>query len=523
MRFPRPVVVLLLALGIVASASVASAAAAAPTTLRVGLVRTEGGSLDAPLLSYLDAINPTRLFLEPLYDIKPSGALVPRLAAGQPKVTNGGRRITVALRSARWSDGTPIGGADVVASVTRALKPSNGAYFANFLGSVSKVSAASARTVRIDLRRADPIVPKLLASQLFTPTPAHVVRRAGNAWWTSPKAAWSGPYRVTSRTGSTIVGTRNARYPLGGVGARPATVTLRFMSDSALRTSLRSGALDVGLQNMLGKDESVARTPLATTWIETMGTQYLYLNTTSPRLTDPHVRRAIALAVDRAGIATTMHGTPLAGVLPTTVPGGPQSVAGPRLLSTTGSPDPAAATAELAAGSWTSTTKLQLIYVSGSSGAATVAQAVQTSLAAVGVHVVLVPVSSRMMSTVGYGISPVRAANDLVLQGWIADYPDPYDWYQLFLCRSVKDGLNGSNWCSNEYDAAARPLLTEYSWPRRVATFQRLEQLLTGPDGAMPAVPLYQQRDRIDVNRRVRGLRVTSDGVIHWDAIRLAR
>ncbi len=522
MRFFRRCISMLSS-AIAATTLATTAYTATPTsTLRVGLVAAENGSLDAPLLSYSDSINLSRLFLEPLYDLAPDGTLVPRLAASQPTVAHNCRRIMITLRNARWSNGAPITGSDVATSINRARSTAHGSFFASFLTAISRVSSPTLQSVRIDLKRTDPTVLRLLQSQLFTPTPSVAVKRHGASWWKSTDAAWSGPYAITSRGSRTIEATRNPRYAIARP-KRPARVTVTFTTAAAVRAGLRAGTFDISVQNALGQDEATMGTPLTTTRSAPMASQYLYLNTTSPRLQDSHVRRAIALAVNRASIASTMHGTPLNAILPSTVPGSTDSTSGPRLLSADGTPNVTAASNELASSTWSNTTILRLVYNAGSNNATKVAQSVQSSLADIGIHVTLAPTSTSQISTVGTGISPIKAANDMLLQGWIVDYPDPYDWYQLFMCASVNAGLNASNYCDRSYDAVAKPTTSSLAWPNRIAAFQQLEQKLTGPAGSMPAVPLYQPSDRMDVNDRVLGLRVATDGMIHWDELSLAR
>lgn len=505
-----------------------SAAALAPASqqhLTVGIGEaTEGRTLDPALASYVDTINVQSAFLAPLYTYGPSGA-VPVLAAGAPIIGAGGRTVTIKLRAARWSDGVAISSTDVATALARARAKQN--FFAAFVLGVT-TTTPNARTVVFHLKHADPVFPLLLTMQLFTPVPAHVIKTSKERWTVAGTMVSSGPFVLKSSTRQQLVGVRNPRYVRAG-RVHLKQLTLRSTAWAGAASSQKlyiKRVLDAVFPRTIDlRNPSPALLKQSLRYSRTSAeAQYLYLNTTNGKLADPRIRRGIALAIDRARTASTRPGDrALSTVLPGDLPGSAAITSGTRLLNTAGTPDTAAALAQLAAGAWNTSTVLNLEYSSDSASAGFLAAGIQTQLAAVGVRVVLKPLPGDVIASPGHGISPVGSSVDMLLQGWVLDYPDPFNFYQLFLCHNVKNGLNASNFCDPSFDAALQSLATEFSFPKRVVAYRGIEEKLTGPEGSFPVVPLYSPVIDTLVHTWVRGFKINSAGVIDWDSIAVTK
>jgi peptide/nickel transport system substrate-binding protein len=496
---------------IAATAHGAPLAPASRQVLKVGVFQpAERGNLDPSQLSYLDAINMSRLMFLPLYEERASGTLKPVLASGQPIVSRDGRTVTVRLRAARWSDGVPITAANVVTAYTR----SRSSYFHGFLAGIRSVTAVNARTVRFTLRARNGVTPALMTLHILSPLPTHVVNRARNRWTNPGTVVASGPFRLTARTASKWTFVKNPRY-FGARHVRLARVEVYVpRSRATLLAGMRNGSYATTLQSSFTPSTSFAGTKVVTQNSPTEGMQYLYINTKT--VTDARVRRAIALAVDRAGIVGITGGGVGTSIAPDNMPLAGTAIAGARLLSSSGAPDVAGAQAQLA-GAAVPSRALRLIYSRDSGFGLQVATKVRDSLAAIGITVTLVPLSSDVFSTAGYGISPTRSDVDLALQGWIVDYPDLWDYYQLFVCSNVRAGINTSNACDGAYDRLTSGLAAQYRPAGRGAIFAKLEQYLTGPSGSFPAVPLYRQDDRVYRQSWLRAPLPSAAGYIQWD------
>lgn len=436
-----------------------------------------------------------------------AGRLVPFLAAGLPKVTNGGRTYTITLRAARWSDGRAITAADVRTAYTR----SRGSWMGGFLGQVRSVSAPSARTVRITLAAPVPWFDELLASSALTPVPTHVIRRHGIKWTLPKNIETSGPFTLDSTRGAfELVLVKSPTF----WGAR--AVRLQKLTLLAVPPASASTLFDAGRVDATTRDTSVLRSQFARRrkdprfrTVASTAAQYLYLNTRVPELQQPAVRRGIALAIDRAALTQlTSSGVdqPLETIVPSGIRGsGAVAPAGNSLLAPAGTADAARARQELAAGGWQPATTFDL-WFAWSSEAAAVAERIENDLEAAGVNVVLHPTTAAAFAKVGLGISPVRADVDGVLQGWMADYSDPQNFHQLFACASIEAGLNPSNHCSAAWDSGYDPATSTFTTiASRLALHRALEEQLTGPSGTMPVVPLYEAVGEYLVQKKVRG------------------
>jgi ABC-type oligopeptide transport system substrate-binding subunit len=493
-RLPLLASLALALVALVAPAHASAAAMLAPSSkqvLRVA-IGTLPSSLDPGKAAYEEDQIVQDMLFPSLYrsPAGASGKLIPYLAAGQPVVSNGGLRYTVTIRATRWSDGKPVTAADVKLGYTRA-RPS---FYGGFFSPVRSVTAVGARTIRFDLKLAVPWFGELLSSSVVAPVPSHVVKVRGSRWTFLTNLVTAGPFKVASGRGrSELVLVPNPKW-WGARSVRLKEVQLLAVSPASVSPTFRAARLDVTLRN-----GSIHPSALAS-WRDDArfheaprgDGQYLYLNTKAPELANPAVRRGIALAIDRAGIANIMRpgiDQPLATIVPDTTRGGSTVNGGTHLLGAAGSADTARAGAELAAGGWVRGPKLDLYYSStGSSGR--IATQVQANLLAVGVDVVLHPTASADFAKVGVGFSPTRADVDMVLQGWIPDYSDPQSFHQLFTCANVDAGLNTANLCSPDYDAQYAAAIGS-TGAARLDAHRALEDLLTGPTGLMPAVPLY--------------------------------
>jgi ABC-type oligopeptide transport system substrate-binding subunit len=505
-RVLAPVLLALLLALPAAAAGAPTLAAPSKQVLRVG-IGTLPTSLDPGLAAYESDVIVQDLLFPALYRSGggSSGALVPWLAAKQPVVANGGLRYTVTLRAARWSDGRPVTAADVKLGFTRARKTS---FYGGFFAPVRSVTALGARTVRFDLSTPVPWFGELLASSVVAPVPSHVIKAKGKRWTQLANLVTAGPFLVKTGRGRTELVLAPNRYWWGARRVKLREVQLLAVDAASVSPLFRGGRLDVAL-----REGSIHPSALAT-WqddprfrqVATGQGQYLYLNTRAPALQHAAVRRGIALAVDRAAIAALTGATnePLATIVPPGIRGASTVTGGDRLLAASGAADAARAASELAAGGWVPGTKLDLYYASDSGYGGKVATAIEAQLAPLGVDVVLRPTSGANVAKVGVGISPLRTDVAMVLQGWLPDYSDPQNFHQLFACMNVDAGLNTSNLCAPEYDAAFATAAAS-SGGARVSAHRAVEDLLTGPAALMPAVPLYVPTGNNLVQPWVRG------------------
>jgi peptide/nickel transport system substrate-binding protein len=280
----------------------------------------------------------SRIFYEPLASWDPDGTLTPTLAAEIPSVQNGGvskdgKSVTWRLKKGvAWHDGKPFTADDCVftwefAADTATASVSIGTY------KDVKVEKVDSHTIRVTFQKptpfwADPfcgvrgmVIPK----HLFEAFKGSKSREAPN----NLKPVGTGPYRfVDFKPGDVVRGELNPNYHMPN---RPFfdTIEMKGGGDavSAARAVIQTGEFDYAW-NMQVEDEILKRLEQGGKGkadIVTGGNiEHIQLNNTDPWkdvdgerssvktkhpfLTDPAVRQAFSLLVDRASVQEQIYG-----------------------------------------------------------------------------------------------------------------------------------------------------------------------------------------------------------------------
>ena len=77
---------------------------------------------------------------------------------------------------------------------------------------------------------------------------------------------------------------------------------------------------------------------------------------------------------------------------------------------------------------------------------------------------------------------------DVYRLGWIGDYVDAMNFLEMWTCES---GNNNTNYCNPAYDRLVQRARNTSNDASRYELYAELEQMLFGPDGAMPIIPIY--------------------------------
>lgn len=520
----------------------------------------EPGNFIPAGMSYLDAVN-TKGYTQfaGLYRIVgQDNEIEPHLAEGPPEISEDGLTYTIKMRDdAEWSDGKPVVADDLVAAVHHALDPETGAYFASFIKSIVGacerlagtdkdalaacpeprtsgkpeeigVKALDDHTVEIKLAAPVPWFEQLLTIQIFYPLRADELEKLGDKYGEDPSTSASGPFKIVSyKPGGDIVYEKNDSY-FDADEVELEKLTFKTIAEATTAAAeFERGDLDTGIQNVMFDAAEVDKWKATDEFEsnETVGSQYMYMNTANPELSDPKVRQALALAINRKDIADEIRkigDKPATTIVPPAVPGADVWSEGAQdFIGEDGEPDVDKAKELLDEAGWDEKEKLSLYYISDSGNSPAIAEQIQSNLAEVGVTVELKPTNGDTFSTVGIGISPVEPKVDLMLQGWIQDYLDAQDWYQLFYSDNIEAGLNNSNYSSEEFDELYEEALETVDNDARYEIYKQLEAKLTGPDGDMPAAPLYVQADATLVQKWVEGMELIPSGIIYWENIRI--
>ncbi len=250
---------------------------------------------------------------------------------------------------------------------------------------------------------------------------------------------------------------------------------------TALLKAITDGKVD--FTNTLSRTDATAVTGMRKTFQPANSTAILYFNCERPALQDPAVRRGIAAAIDRMGIAATSYQNALAfvatGLLPPLMGAFRDEI----------QYAPQRAAEELKKAGATKELVLATVWAPRPylPNPQPVAELIATQLKAAGVpvKVVLPPNQDEFYKMC------IRGDYDLLLAGWIADTPDPADFLDAVLrsdrvqAQSVAGVplANRSRFRKPEMDAALRAFREDRSPERRAAVLRMLVE-------QMPLLPL---------------------------------
>jgi peptide/nickel transport system substrate-binding protein len=281
----------------------------------------------------------SRIFYEPLAAFEPDGNLVPILAAEIPSAQNGGlskdgRSVTWRLKkNVAWHDGRPFTADDVVFNWEYAADPATAATTTGSYKDIERIDKLDSHTVKIGFKKPMPFWAEAFCSNRGMIIPKHLFEayRGGKSREapTNLKPVGTGPYKfVDFKPGDIVRAELNPNYH---VANRPFFDTLEMKGGgdavSAARAVIQTGEFDFAW-NMQVEDEilrrleqggrgrvdiAVAGNPehiqcnQTDPWKEVDG-ERSSIKTTHPFLTDPAVRQALNLLVDRASIQEQIYG-----------------------------------------------------------------------------------------------------------------------------------------------------------------------------------------------------------------------
>ncbi len=270
--------------------------------------------------------------------------------------------------------------------------------------------------------------------------------------------------------------------------ARIADLEFRVLADAGQRVAaLRDGRAQLAVDVPAEALEPLRRTRGIETIVQN-GLRVLFLAMDAQvRFRDPRLRRAVALAVDRAALVRG----PLGGyaevveeiVSPQELGGQQQELPGRRH-------DPALARRLVAEAGFASGFDVDLEFMPQKYRAMeAVARAIAADLSAVGIRARLLPrTPSEMLARVE------RQQTALYLLGWISDNGDGRMSYEYLLHSPIAGfGLdNGGGYSNPEVDALIERSLARLDGLDRRAVLSRLARLIYDD---VPVLPLYRQAD----------------------------
>jgi peptide/nickel transport system substrate-binding protein len=292
-----------LALGGCASFDDGSASAADTTSITVALTG-EPSSLDPLYDTQLPALNIFYNVFDQLAQVDADGSVSPRLASGWTHDDSLTSWVFTLRDDASWQDGTDVTAEDVVFTYETAMSdPASN--LGGYLSAVESVVATGEDEVTFTLNT--PFAPFDRQVTLVPIIPRAVYEAEGPAAFAKAPVG-SGPYSVASWVnGDSITLERNDDY-WGEKGAYEEVVFQPVPDETTRANSVQSGDLDLAL---LGPSNVAAVEGSGTVdVVEQESNRVLYtgFNATAPWLSDPSVREAVDLAIDRTAISDDLLG-----------------------------------------------------------------------------------------------------------------------------------------------------------------------------------------------------------------------
>jgi peptide/nickel transport system substrate-binding protein len=463
----------------------------------------------------------SRLFYEPLGAWDPDGNLVPILAAEVPSVENGtiDKDLTWIVwklkQGVKWHDGQPFTADDCVFNWQYASDPATAATTSATYKDI-KVSKVDDYAIRIDFPQPTPfwadafVGPRgqIIPKHLFEPYSGANSREAP----TNLAPVGTGPYLfVDFKPGDIVNGKLNPNYHMPN---RPYfdAVEMKGGGDavSAARAVLQTGEYDFA-NNMQVEDELLKRLEEGgkgrVSLIQTGGLEMILLNntdpwkevdgersslkTTHPFLTQPAVRQALNMLVDRLSVEKFIYGR--TGRATANYINAP-----PHFVSTGTSYEfnIAKAAELLDKAGWEPSAdgirekdgiRLKIVFQTSINAPRQKTQEiVKQACQKAGIEIGLkaIPATVYFSSDIGNPDTGTKFYADLEMHTPNMNQPDPGEFMRAFLSTEVncKDnkwqGRNATRWQSAEYDALFHQAEHEIDPVKRAALFIQMNDLL---------------------------------------------
>jgi peptide/nickel transport system substrate-binding protein len=473
----------------------------------------------------------SRIFYEPLASWDPDGNLVANLAAEIPSVQNGGvakdgKSVTWKLKKGvQWHDGKPFTADDVVFNWEYAADPATASVTIGTYKDV-KAQKIDSHTVKVTFEKPTPFWADAFVGVRGMIIPKHLFEAFKGAKSreapTNLKPVGTGPYRfVEFKPGDMVKGELNPTYHMPN---RPFfdTVEMKGGGDavSAARAVIQTGEFDYAWnlqveddilkrmeQGGKGRADIVAggnieHIQLNNTdpWTEVDG-ERASIKTKHPFLTDPAVRQALNLLVDRGAVQEQIYGR--TGIATANFLNEPKRFAS---KTTKWELNVDKANQILEAAGWKKGSdgirakdgkKLKMVYqTSINAPRQKTQQIVKQAAAKVGIEMELKSVTASVYfsSDVANPDTYTHFYTDIQMYTTTMTQPDPELFMNQFTSWEVASkenkwqGRNITRWKSEEYDKLYRAAETELDPVKRAALFIRMNEMVIQNIVVIPVV-----------------------------------
>ncbi len=442
-----------------------------------------------------------------LMDYEPGTTKLRPHLAERYTVSKDGRTYTFVLRQGvRFHNGRALVAQDIKYSLERTLNPktqSPGQSF--FLGiqgakafvegkakEVTGIRVVDPRTVSITLEQPDASFLHKLALNFAYAVPKEEVERWGADFGKHPVG--TGAFRLKEWVlGQRVVLERNPQYFVQGrprvqeivflIGLDPNVAFLRFQRGEV--DLLGDGIPPARFNEVMNNPKLRALVAIG----DQLHTGYVTLNVRVKPLDNPKVRQALNMAIDKARIVRLINNraVPATQILPPLMPGHAKDYAGYPY-------DPERAKKLLAEAGYPNGFST-VLYANSTDPNPRIAQALQQDLAQVGVKVELKTLAqSTVIQAAGTpGQAPMVWSGGMA---WIADYPDPNNFYWPILscAAAVPGGWNWAWYCNQDLERRAQQLDAMVQPEQQAARTAGYRDLFLKIMEEAPWIPIFHEK-----------------------------
>lgn len=392
----------------------------------------------------------------------------------------------------KWSDGQPFEPKHIIDGWERLLNPMTASQYAYFLYGIKNARqynegkikdfkkvgvSVKGNVVRVELEKAMQF-PYLLTHSSTFPVRKDIVNKFGEKWTEPENMVTLGPYNLTKwQHDKALVIERNPLF--FGTPAKTKNVIFYVVAEAQTALNLfDAGKLDV-LRTLPAKDLPVLRARKEFLEYPVLVTYYYGFNTQKAPTDNVLVRKALSHAIDRSQVTKMLQGgqKPLTGWVPHGMFGHNGDVG----LAF----DPVRAKKYLKDAGYDEANPLPKIELSFNTleDHKRIAENVQAQLKEnLGVTVEIKNEEWKMY------LQTLRVnPSHMYRMGWVADYPDPNNFFELLLSYSEQ---NHTGWANKEYDKAVEDAVELVdNKPKRLELYLRAHQILVNQD--VPVFPVY--------------------------------
>ena len=422
-------------------------------------------------------------------------------------VSEDGKTVTFHLRDdATWSNGDPVTAGDYEYSWKRILSPELAAPYSYQLYGIEGaidynscdaakddcdalrdavgVKAVDDQTLEVTLTSEQPWFVQQSTHSAFLPVPQATIEEFGDKWTDPGNIVTNGPFLLDDyQPDATLVMSKNPDW-------RDAdSVTLeKFDGRIIVDGTTAVQAFEAGEVDSLDEQiptEEIARLKTTDDYQQYPGLLTQAYGFNVKNVTDVNQRRAMSLAVDRQTIIdniTQADEVPATSWTPLGMPG--FDVINPNSPWTPATGDVEQAKQVLAQAQSPKTNVN--VFVNESPGNKDIAVALQSMWEQIGIKSqIKVQEWQQFLKFLG---PPPNNEVDLYRYGWVGDFVDAINFLELWTCDS---GNNNSNFCDPAYDKVITEARATPDNDARYQLYRQAEDILLGPDGQVPFIPLY--------------------------------